>query len=250
MSRTPLLIPAVSLALAAGAVHAEPGLGDKVYAPSVEQGVTEFETRGGTLVGRGAGGGSGAVFELEHGFSDRVSAAVVGEWEREPGKQSKLDAIGVETVIHLGVLRGLGIDTGLYLEYEQRLHAESGKGEARLLFARTKGRFEGLLNLTATKALTDKSGQGGGAYGYAAQATWKTAPGLRLGLEAFGNLGAGRSPGSAQAHYVGPTVVWESKPRWLPVGLELQTSYLFAAGAAQRYADGEARVQLSFERQF
>lgn len=234
----------------AGAAAAEPGLGQQVYDPYVRNGLTEVEVRTGRLLGGPAEGDQTTVVELEHGFNDRFSLAVLGEFEDEPGQTRKLDAIAVEGVAYLGQVPGLGLDAAVYVEYEQRLHNESGVLEGKLLLAKTRDRFQGLFNIIAEQALTDRDGDGATEFGYAASATWETAPKLRVGIEAFGDFGTNRSFGGRQPHYVGPVVKWENRPNWLPAELELEAGYLFAAGGARDYTDGQLRLLIALERRF
>lgn len=234
----------------AGSAAAEPGLGQKVYDPYVRNGLSEAEVRTGRLLGGSAEGDQTTVVELEHGFNDRFSLAVLGEFEDEPGETRKLDAIAVEGVAYLGQIPGLGVDAGLYVEYEQRIHNQSGILEGKLLLAKTRDRFQGVLNIIAEQALTDRDGDGATEFGYAASATWETAPRLRLGVEAFGDFGTNRSFGGRQAHYVGPVAKWETRPAWLPAEFELEVGYLFAAGGARDYTDGQLNVLIALERRF
>jgi hypothetical protein len=242
---------AAVLALAAPAARAEPGLANKVYSPYVMNGVTEVELRGGRLNGGALDGESGAVVELEHGFSDRVSLALVGEFEHHAGETSKLDSIGVEGVAYLGQIPKLGVDVGGYLEYEQRLHNESGVVEGKLLLAKQTGRVLTLVNLIAERALTDKRDEQETEFGYAAQTTVDVGRGVRLGAQAFGDLGTNRSFGGRQAHYLGPVAQWEVRPGWLKGGeLGLEAAYLLPAGAARDDSDGQVRFVLEFEKRF
>ena len=244
-----VLAAAVGLAWAGGA-KAEPGLANKVYDPYVKRGVTELELRGGRLNGGPLDGESGAIVELEHGFSDRFSLAVLGEFERHAGEMSKLDAVAVEGVAYLGQIPGLGVDVGGYLEYEQRVHNESGVLEAKLLLAKQAGRFHGLLNIIADRALTDRPGEDDTAFGYAAQATFDVRPGVQLGLQAFGDLGTDRSVGGRQSHYVGPVARWEVRPRWARGEFEFEAAYLLPAGEARGAADNQVRFAFEYERRF
>jgi hypothetical protein len=235
----------------AGHAAAEPGLGNKVYDPYVRNGLTEVEVRSARLTGGSDGGDATTVVELEKGLGDRVSLALLGEFEKHPSEAAKLDSVGLEGVVYLGQLPKLGIDTGLYVEYEQRLHNESGVGEAKLLLAKNVDRFQGLLNLIVQHPFTSRPGEKVTQFGYATSATWELAPGLRAGAEAFGNLGTNRLPGGRNAHYVGPTVRWEIRPDWLQGGeIEVQGGYLLAAGAARTYTDGQMRLNIEVERRF
>lgn len=210
-------IGVLALALtSATAAFAEPGLGEKVYDPYVKNGVTELEVRGAQLQGGAASGEAAAVVELEHGFGDRFSFAVLGEFEKHVGEPKKLDAVALEGVAYLGKIPGTEVDVGAYLEYEQRIHNESGVGEAKLLLAKSAGNFQALVNLVARKAFTSRPGEGRTELGYAAAATWELAPRFRAGVEAFGDLGTAKAFGGRQASYVGPKIMWEARPAGSP----------------------------------
>ena len=242
----------VVLALAAGAsaVQAQ-GLSNKVYSPYVEKGVTELELRAGRLNGGPLDGESGAVVELEQGINDRLSLAVLGEFEHHAGEKSKLDAIAVEGVYYIGQIPGVGVDVGGYLEYEQRIHNESGVLEGKLLFAKRSGPFEGLLNLIVERPLSDRPGEHDAQYGYAVQATWETVPGVKLGAQAFGELGTDRSFGGSQPHYIGPVANWTLRPRWMKGGeMEIEAAWLAPVGAARQDTDSQVRLMLEFEKRF
>lgn len=230
---------------------AEPGLAGKVYSPFIERGVTEFELRGGRLNGGRLDGEQAAIIEVEHGFGDRLSLSALAEVEQHAGESSKIEALAVEGRAYLGKIPWLGVDVGGYLEYEQRLHAESGVIEGKLLLAKRSGAFEGLLNLSAGKALTDKSGEDATEFGYAAEASWEVAHDFRLGLQAFGDLGTDEKFGGRQAHLAGPVARWEFNSHWLRgAEIEVEGAYLLPLGAARDQSDGQIRFVLAYERKF
>ena len=237
--------------LCAGPGAAEPGLANRVYSPYVKRGVTELELRAGRLTGGPLAGEQSAIVELSRGLSDRVSLGVLAEFEQHAGERRKLDGIALEGVAYLGQIPGLGIDVGGYLEYEQRIHNESGLLEAKLLLAKRVGSFEALLNLIAERALTDKRGEKATELEYAAQATWDVGHNLRLGGQAFGDLGVTSHLGGPQPHYLGPVAQWEVRPAWMKGGeVEFEAAYLFPAGTASHDAEGQVRFVLEFERRF
>jgi hypothetical protein len=250
MRRTFGLSAAILMLSFGGAASAEPGLANKVYSPYILNGVTEVAVRGGRLNGGPLDGESAAIVEVEHGFSDRLSLAVLSEFEHHAGEKTKLDALALEGVAYVGQIPRIGIDVGAYLEYEQRIHNESGVLEAKLLLAKRTGSFEGLLNLILDKPLTDRPGEDDTGFGYAAQGTLDVGGNLRLGVQAFGDLGTDRHFGGRHAHYVGPVAQWELRPAGLAGELEFEAAYLLPAGTARDDADGQLRFMVEWERRF
>ena len=242
---------AVGLAIATPAL-ADPRLDEKVYAPYVENHMLELETRWGQEFGHGdLKGARTFVLEAEYGLNDRVSLALVGQVERTPGESSRLTSVGLEGVAYLGQIPSLGVDAGLYLEYAKGAGGETDGGEAKLLLAKTAGRFQGLFNFIVERPFGAPKGEGFAAYGYAASATWRTVGNLRLGAEAFGDLGDDHGfLNRAQGAYVGPQVKWEGKPRFLPVEIELDAGWLAPVGPAGTEAKSQGRINLEFERRF
>jgi hypothetical protein len=241
---------AVVAASWAGAASAAPGLANQVYSPYPKNGVTEVEVRSGRLSGGEEAGDSAAIVELEHGFNDRLSLAILAEFEDERGDRRKLDSLGLEAVAYLGQVPGTGVDVGGYLEYEQRIHNESGVAEAKLLLARRFGPVQGLVNLIAEQPLTNRSGEGAMDFGYAAQGTVDAGHRIQVGLQAFGDLGSNRALGGRQAHYLGPMARWEWRPAGRRSELELEAAYLLPVGAARDDADGQVRFALEWETRF
>lgn len=230
--------------------QAAPGLGDKVYDPYVRPGVTEIELRSGRLTGKSLNGESAIVLEAEYGFNDRVSGALLVEFENHAGENAKVDAFALESVIYLGQIPKLGIDAGLYFEYEQRIHNESGVGEAKLLFAKQAGPYQGLFNVVVSRPFTDKPGEATAAFSYAASLDREVWSNLRLGVEAFGDLGSEQRFGGRQEHYIGPMAKWALPLRRLGGELEFEAAYLFAAGAARDTSAGQARLLVEWERRW
>ena len=242
---------AIALTLAAfGVARADPRLDEKVYDPYILNGVAEFEARNAQELGGPLGGETTTVLEAEYGLNDRLSLALVGSIERPAGHASRLAGVGLEGVIYVGQIPAVGVDTGLYLEYKRGLNGEDDVGEAKLLLAKTAGRFQGLVNLIVEKPLSAPAGEGYAAYGYAASATWLTVGALRLGAEAFGDLGDDHAFLGRQGAYVGPQVKWEGHLGSSPVDIGLDAGWLAALGPARDEAASQVRVGLELERRF
>jgi len=243
---------AVGFALAGGAVaSADPRLDEVVYSPYVERHVVEVETRVGQELGPGdLSGARAVVVEVEAGISDRASLALVTSVRREPGGSDGLTGLGLEGIYYVGQVPKVGIDVGGYLELTKGLGGESDGLEAKLLLAKTQGRFQGLVNLILERPLGAPTGQGFSSYGYAASATWRVVGRWRIGAEAFGDLGDDHSFFGRQGAYVGPQVKWQGRPGRLPFELAFDAGWLAPVGLDQREAKSQGRLSLEIERRF
>ena len=116
--------------------------------------------------------------------------------------------------------------------------------EGKLLLAKTAGRFQGLVNLIVEKPLSAPTGEGMAGYGYAASATWQTVGNLRLGAEAFGDLGDDHAFLGRQGAYVGPQVKWEGRLGRMPFDIGLDAGWLVAVGTDRSEAASQVRLGL------
>ena len=237
---------AAVLALGGSALHAAPGLDEKVYGATVEAGVSEVEVRYGRLVGGVAAGEDATVVELSHGFSDRLYAGVLLGFEREPGGSRQFQAVGAEGIVTLGHINAIDTDVAIYGEYEAERHGADNL-ETKLLLQHRRGTFDGRLNLIAEKQL-----KGGSPveFGYGASADWKLIGDLRGGVEAFGELGSTRHLFPRAGHFVGPILKTELEHLPARGELGIEAGYLFAVGAARDEAKGQARLLLEYEFDF
>lgn len=231
---------------------ADPRLDEVVYSPYVQNHTFEFETRIGQQIGDGSLRNAQAIVnEFDYGFNDRLSLALVTSIERAPGETQRLTGVGVEGIYYLGQIPKIGLDAGLYLEATKGAGGDSDRGEAKLLLAKTAGRFQGLLNVIVERPFSGPPGEVYASYGYAASATWRTVGALRLGAEAFGDLGGDRGfLGRPQGAYVGPQFKWEVKPRFSPFEIEVDAGWLAAVGPNRREASSQARLTVELERGF
>ena len=220
--------------LSAAPANATPGLGEEVYPATVER-ETEVEARYGQLAGRSDDGADALVVEASHGFSTRFRAALLAEFEREPGGGRHASAFAVEAIHTLG--RFGGIDTAVYGEYEVARHGPD-KIETKLLLQKRGGRFDTRLNLIAERQMVAGAPV---TFGYAASADVAAIGEFRLGAAAFGDL----SGDEGGHHFAGPIVKTEIEH--LGRGeLELETGYLFALGSARDSARGQFRLLAAY----
>ncbi len=247
---TGCLLSAFSLLGAAPAL-ADPRLDERVYSPYVQNHVLELELRRGQELGGALDGARTDVVELEYGLNDRVSLAFVGNIEREPDASSHLNGLGLEGVVYLGQIPGIGVDAGLYVEYIAGLNGEDDAAEVKLLLAKNADRFQGLFNLIVEHPIGARHGESYSSYGYAASATWRTVGALRLGVEAFGDLGDDHGfLDHSQGAYVGPQLLWETRPSWSPAEIEINAGWLAAIGPDRDEARSQARFTIELERHF
>lgn len=245
------------LALGLSAVFATPALADPrldevVYSPYIENHVFEIETRVAQEVGDGSlKGAQTLVTEAEYGVNDRLSLALVTTVEKAPGEPQRLTGVGVEGIYYLGQIPKIGVDTALYLEVTKGAGGESDSAEAKLLLAKTAGRFQGLFNFIIERPFSGPPGEVYASYGYAASATWRTVGNLRLGVEAFGDFGDDHGfLNHPQGAYIGPQLKWEGKPDFLPFEIAVDAGWLAAVGPDRQEASSQVRVNLELERRF
>jgi hypothetical protein len=235
-----------------GQAAADPRLDEVVYSPYVENHVLEVETRVGQELGPGdLANARTSVVELEAGVGDRASLALVTSFGREPGVADRLTGVGLEGIYYIGQIPKIGVDTGAYLEVAKGFGGETDGLEAKLLLAKTAGRFQGLVNLILERPLGAPAGEGYASYGYAASVTWRTIGRLRLGAEAFGDFGDDHGfLNERQGAYVGPQLKWEGRPKGAPFEIGLDAGWLAAVGPDRGEARSQARVNLELERRF
>lgn len=218
---------------------AAPGLGGEIYGATVSPGEFELESRYDALAGGPDDGEDMVKLELGYGVSKRLRVGLQGEFEREPGSPRKAEELGIEAIYTLG--RVGGIDVALYGEYAIGLDGPD-KIETKLLLQHRPGPFDLRLNLIAEKELT------GGAkvdLAYAAQADVAVAGDLRVGVQAFGDLGTFDRVFPAAGHMIGPVVSTEVEG--LGPELKLEAGYLFALGTARQDTRGQFRLALELE---
>ena len=200
-------------------------------------------------VGGPTSGDRTTVVEAEYGLNDRLSLAGIAALERSPGNGSRLAGVGIEAVYYIGQIPKLGVDVGVYGEYKHGLSGNADVVEAKLLLAKNVDRFQGLLNLIVERPL-GSGGENFATYGYAASATWRTTGNLRLGAEAFGNLGSDRKFLGEKGGYVGPQVLWEARPKGLPFEVDIDAGWLFPFGVDRSDARSQIRVGIGLEKRF
>jgi hypothetical protein len=249
MKRYRALATALAVMIATAA-RADPRLDEKVYDPYVRHHVLEVETRLAGVNGGTLDRSASYIGELGYGVSDRLSLAVLGKVTRGEGQGSRLRGVGVEAVYYLGQIPSLGVDVGLYGEYMKGLSDGETVLEGKLLFAKQAGPVQALLNLIVERPL-HVPGEGYATYGYAGEVTYPAAKNLRLGIQAFGDLGSDHGfLKGRQGAYVGPALQWEVRARNAPVELEVGLSWLKSVGASTKEADSQLRVTLELERRF
>lgn len=219
--------------------QAAPGLGQEVYGATVEEGEVELESRYDRLTGGPSAGEDVLKLEAAYSVSDRLRIGVTTHLAREPGLNRKVEEVGFEAIYHLG--RVGGIDVALYGEYAVAIDGTDDV-ETKLLLERKQGPLDIRFNLIATKPLDSHRLA---EFSYAASADVKTLGEVRLGIQAFGDLGTVRHLVPRAEHFVGPVAKFEIEGLGPEVGLEL--GYLFALGAARDETSGQVRIALEVE---
>lgn len=219
--------------------QAAPGLGTEIYGATVDAGQFEAEARYDALAGGPDDGEDVLKLEAAYGVNKRLRLALLGEFEREAGGPRKAEELGVEAIYALGKVGGVNV--AVYGEYALGLNGPD-KAETKLLLERRQGPFDLRVNLIAEKAL--KAGEKV-ELSYAVQADVAAVGDLRLGVQAFGDLGTFDHFAPRAEHFVGPAARFEIEG--LGPELEVQTGYLFALGKARTDTRGQFRLSLGME---
>jgi len=237
--KTNLLALAAVAALVPGAAQAAPGLGDEVYGAEVDKGELELESIYGTLAGGPEDGEDALVLEAAYGVSDSFRFGVRGEFEKEPGVSREFEALGFEGIYELGKVGGVSF--AVYGEYEIVFEG-ADKIETKLLVQHKTGPLDLRLNLIAEKEL--ESGEKV-ELEYAASADVETFGEVRLGVQAYGELGTFDNILPRAEHFIGPVAKFEIEGLGPELGIE--AGYLFALGEAKDETDGQFRLKLELE---
>ena len=231
-----------------GAAWAAPGLDSKVYGTRIEAGVSELETRYARLNGKDENGTSALVVEVSHGFSDRFYGAVLTTFDHAPDSPTQVGGIALEGIYRVGTLPLIGVDVAVYGEYAAAFHNEPHNLEFKLLLEKSFGRLNARLNLVAERLVRSAAPV---AFSYAASVDYAViGDDIRVGVQAFGDLGDSYNFAGRQEQYIGPVAKFEIEHMLLGGELEIETGYLFAAGRARDNARGQARLLLGWEFHF
>ena len=215
----------------------------KVFAATLEPGLTEFELRYGRIVGDEATGEDGLLFEAAHHFSSRFYGGIELETSREPGGDRKIAAFGAEGIVTLGKVAGVNV--AMLGEYAANLHT-SDAIETRLLVEKRADEFNVRLNLNAEKILEHGEPL---EFSYAASVDRELAEDFRLGLMGIGELGTSKHLTARGEHFLGPVAKYEVEH--LPRGeLELEAGYLLPLGEARHDTDGLVRLMVEYGIRF
>ena len=235
-----LLLPlGLAAMLAPCAAQAAPGIDDEVYGAEVTKGKTEIESIYGRLVGGEDDGENVLVLEAAHGFTDSLRIGVRAEIEQEPGETREFESFGVEAIYELG--RVGPVNFAVYSEYEAVFEG-ADKVETKLLAQAKPGPLDLRFNLIAEKELRSGAPV---ELEYATSADVKAIGDLRLGMQAFGQLGTTEDFLPRAEHFLGPVAKFEIEG--FGPELECEIGYLFAAGKARDDADGQLRVFVEME---
>ncbi len=237
-----LLMAAAGAGLLPSVAAADPGGASEIYSPTVTRGLAELELRSGILSGDAADGDWQAKVEAGYGMTSWWRPALVGEWTHE-GDHTAFTAFAIENVFDFTATRDWPLHLGAYVEYEW---ANDGPNELelKLLTEHRQGPIDLRFNMIATRLL-GRASQDNWEFGYAAQGSYAFNDDFALGVQGFGDVGAGGDFGlDHRAQYWGPFAQIEAG-HFNASELELQFGYLAGFGAAE--ADGVFRVKLEME---
>ena len=233
------LVGAAIAAVLPATAHAAPGMGSEVYGATVEKGEVEIEARYGALDGDPEDGEDVLKIEAAYAPTEKLRLAVIGELEKEPHEDREFESVGLEAIYELGKVGPVAF--AAYGEYEIVFDGPD-KVETKLLMQHKNGPLDLRLNLIAEKELA--SGEDV-ELEYAASADVETFGEIRLGVQAYGELGSFKHFMPHAEHFIGPVAKFEIEG--LGPELEIEAGYLFPVGEAADETDGQFRLVVGIE---
>src|SRR6476469_531765 len=208
------ILPASSAAFA--------GAADPVYTPTVEQGETEFELRGGYRDFAHEPNEHAFVFDVGYGVTNRWRTEAVLEYAAEGGEPGKLEALEWENVFVLTEPGKHWIDVGVLAEYENS-------------FANLNFRF---------KREVGSGSSGNTELDYRWQLRWRGNEALEWGVQGFGELGTTNDLGGEDWHSAGPALFGVKR---LAGRDKVRYNAAVLAGLSNAAPDAAVRFQIEYE---
>jgi len=240
-----------TLAIVMAVVTSPADASDKIYSPYVEYGEFELEYRGHVTNDDRAAkdNNEGHKVEIGYGFTEFWSAAIIGEWEKEPGVSREFVATSWENIFQLTDQGQYWLDVGLYLEYQLADESNAAdKVEAKLLLERPGTLFTNTVNIILEREVGSNSSNATELeIFWRTKYRWKKA--LEPAIEIYSKIGEIGNSGSfnTQNHSLGPVMMGV-----LPVGngskFKYEFGYLF--GISDGAADGKWKWVVEWETRF
>ena len=194
---------AALLSLQLPTAHADPAA--KVYLPSVVEGETEVELRGGYQRWRDHDDDRErqGIVDVGYAFTPWWKSELAVGVTRLPGTSSRLDEIEWENIFELTEPGQYWVDLGLFAELA-RDHAE-GRNVVAIgpMFQKEFGRLQANANLLFERQLGTHA-EPGVEIDYAWQLKWRGNPHFEPGVQGFGTIGRTNDFARATEHKIGP----------------------------------------------
>jgi hypothetical protein len=219
------------------------GAADAVYTPTVEQGETEFELRGGYRDFDGAPDEHAFVFDIGYGVNNRWRTEAVLEYAAEDGEPGKLEALEWENVFVLTEPGKHWMDVGLLAEYEHSF--ASGPDEVKFgpLFQKQIGNAVTNLNFRFKREVGSGSSDDT-ELDYRWQVRWIGNERLEWGVQGLGELGTVDHLGEGDWHSAGPALFGVKR---LQGRDKLRYNAAVLAGLDRAAPDAAVRFQIEYE---
>ncbi len=219
------------------------GPADTVYTPTVEQGETEFELRGGYRDYGDAPDEHAFVFDLGYGVTNRWRTEAVLEYAAEGGEPGRLEALEWENMVVLTEPGKYWMDVGVLAEYEHTFAAGPDEIKIGPLFQKEFDSTIANLNFT----FKHEVGSGAGndtELDYRWQLRWRGNEALEWGVQGFGDLGVLDHLGDGAAHSAGPALFGVHR---LAGRDKIRYNAAVLAGLNDAAPDATLRFQLEYE---
>jgi hypothetical protein len=233
----------LSSCLLAASSAAFAGAADPVYTPTVEQGETEFELRGGYRDYDDAPNEHAFVFDVGYGVTNRWRTEAVLEYAAEDGEPGRLEALEWENVYVLTEPGRHWMDVGLLAEYEHSF--ASGPDEVKFgplfqkEFASTIANLDFRFKREVGAGSSDDT-----ELDYRWQLRWRGNEALEWGVQGFGELGTVDDLGGEEWHAAGTALFGVTR---LGGRDKLRYNAAVLAGLSPSAPEATLRFQLEYE---
>ena len=212
-----------------------------IYNPYVHEGEAALEMKGGYKINEEDSNDDSFASEVTGGYgvTSFWQTEVGFEWEHNDEDDTKFTALVWENKFQLAPEGALFIDPGLKIEYARSLTGGADEVIARLLLAKTIGKFNNLSNINVGREFGEDSSDET-EYGFSYGLSYNHSDTFAYGLEWHSDFGNFEGGYNEQEHRVGPAIYGN-----LAENIPFEAGVLF--GVSEHAPEAELKAVIEYE---